>query len=142
MLKIAKLTDYATGLMVQLSQSPERRVSAQQLATELGLPPPTVATLLKKLGRAGLVVSARGAGGGYCLSRAPKAISLAEVVAAIEGPVMLTECALEDGRCDLERDCATRGHWRALNDTVRAAMTAMSLADMAKPARPRRMDHG
>lgn len=143
MLRIAKLTDYATGLMVQLSQNPGRRVSALQLATELGLPQATVATLLKKLARAGLVVSARGVGGGYSLARVPDAISLAEVVAAIEGPLTLTECALADGRCRLEKDCATRGHWRAINARVQAALAAMSLADMTMPAaRPRRMDNG
>lgn len=141
MLKIAKLTDYATGLMVQLSQSPGRRVSAQQLATELGLPQPTVATLLKKLGRAGLVDSMRGAGGGYCLTRAPRSITVADVVAAVEGPVALTACALTDGCCALERDCATRSHWRSLNRTVQAALTAMSLADMTVPL-ARRMEHG
>lgn len=143
MLRVAKLTDYATGLMVQLSQNPGRRVSALQLATELGLPQPTVATLLKKLARAGLIVSARGVGGGYSLARVPSAISLAEVVAAIEGPVRLTECALDDGQCLLAKDCATRGHWHAINTSVQAALAAMSLADMTMPAPGlRRMDHG
>lgn len=143
MLRIAKLTDYATGLMVQLSQNPQRRVSAQQLATELGLPQPTVATLLKQLGRAGLVTSARGAGGGYCLARAPGAISVADVVTAIEGPPALTECARADGHCELEQDCATRQSWRTLNRAVHAVLAGMSLADMATPAAlPRRMDDG
>jgi len=143
MLRIAKLTDYATGLMVQLSQSPQRRVSAQQLATELGLPQPTVATLLKQLGRAGLVTSTRGAGGGYSLARAPGTISVADVVAAVEGPPALTECARADGHCELERDCATRQHWRTLNRAVQAVLAGMSLADMATPAAgPRRIDDG
>jgi FeS assembly SUF system regulator len=143
MLRIAKLSDYATGLMVRLSNSPGRMVSAQQLATELGLPLPTVASLLKKLGRAGLVASARGAGGGYSLTRDPQLISLADVVTAIEGPIAMIECALDDGRCSVEKDCATKEQWRAINHTVQAALMLMSLADMAKPvARLRRMDDG
>jgi FeS assembly SUF system regulator len=143
MLRIAKLSDYATGLMVRLTINPERTVSAQQLATELGLPRPTVASLLKKLGRAGLVASTRGAGGGYSLTRDAKQISLADVVTAIEGPIAMIECALNDGRCGLERDCATREQWRAVNQTVQAALMLMSLADMAKPvASQRRMDDG
>jgi FeS assembly SUF system regulator len=143
MLRIAKLTDYATGLMVQLCQSPQRRVSAQQLATELGLPQPTVATLLKRLGRAGLVTSARGAGGGYSLARAPASISVADVVAAIEGLPSLTECARADGHCGLEKDCATRQHWRVLNRAVEAMLAGMSLADMVVPvAALRRIDDG
>jgi len=143
MLRIAKLSDYATGLMVRLSNSPGRMVSAQQLATELGLPQPTVAALLKKLGRAGLVASTRGAGGGYSLTRDPKQISLADVVTAIEGPIAMIECALDDGRCSVEKDCATKEQWRAINQTVQAALMLMSLADMAKPvASQRRMDDG
>jgi FeS assembly SUF system regulator len=133
MLRIAKLTDYATGLMSQMARSPQRQVSAQQLALELGLPTPTVAALLKKLGRAGLVVSARGVGGGYSLARDPKAISVAQVITAIEGPVALTTCALGDGICALEADCATRGNWRLISQAVEVALEAVSLADMAMP---------
>ena len=68
MLRIGKLTDYATGLMAQLAHSPERNVSAQQLALELGLPGPSVGALLKRLGRAGLVRGVRGVAGGYALA--------------------------------------------------------------------------
>lgn len=133
MLRIAKLTDYATGLMTQMAHQPERWVSAQQLAVELSLPAPTVARLLKQLGRVGLVVSQRGKGGGYGLARPPSEISVAEVIAAIEGPVALTECALGDGRCSLERDCATRANWRVISQAVQVALEAVSLADMAAP---------
>lgn len=133
MLRIAKLTDYAMGLMTQMAHEPERWVSAQQLALELTLPAPTVARLLKMLGRAGLVVSQRGKGGGYGLARPAREISVAEVIAAIEGPVALTECALGDGRCGLERDCATRSNWRVISQAVQVALEAVSLADMAAP---------
>jgi len=133
MLRIAKLTDYATGLMTQMAQQPGRWVSAQQLAVELSLPAPTVARLLKLLGRAGLVVSQRGKGGGYGLARPAREISVAAVIAAIEGPVALTECALGDGRCSLERDCATRANWRVISQAVQVALEAVSLADMAAP---------
>lgn len=134
MLRISKLTDYATGLMTHLARSPGRQVSAQQLAQELGLPSPTVAALLKKLTRAQLVTSTRGVGGGYALARAPKDISVARVIVAIEGPVALTECALGDGRCALEADCATRGNWRLISQAVEVALEAVSLADMTLPA--------
>ena len=133
MLRIAKLTDYATGLMTQMAHQPERWVSAQQLAVELSLPAPTVARLLKLLGRAGLVVSQRGKAGGYGLARPAREISVAEVIAAIEGPVALTECALGEGRCSLERDCATRANWRVISQAVQVALEAVSLADMAAP---------
>lgn len=134
MLRIGKLTDYATGLMAQLAHSPERNVSAQQLALELGLPGPTVGVLLKRLGRAGLVRSVRGAAGGYGLALAPQAISVADVIVAIEGPVALTECALGEGNCSLEAGCATRANWRRISQAVQVALEAVSLADLAAPA--------
>jgi FeS assembly SUF system regulator len=134
MLRIGKLTDYATGLMAQLAHSPERNVSAQQLAFELGLPGPTVGALLKRLGRAGLVRSLRGAAGGYGLARAPREISVADIIVAIEGPVALTECALGEGNCKLESGCATRANWRRISQAVRVALEAVSLADLAAPA--------
>ena len=134
MLRISKLTDYATGVMTQLAVAPDRRVSAQQLATELRLPLPTVATLLKRLGRAGLVRASRGVSGGYSLAHSPTAISVAEIIAVIEGPVALTECALADGLCSLENDCATRANWRQISHAVQVALESVTLADMARPA--------
>jgi len=134
MLRISKLTDYATVVMTQLAAGPQRQVSALQLATELDLPMPTVASLLKRLSRAGLVYGSRGVAGGYRLMREPAAISVADIIAAIEGPVALTECALGDGNCSLEIGCATRANWRQISHAVRVALEAVSLADMVLPA--------
>lgn len=133
MLRIAKLTDYATLLMVRLAGEPARYFSAAQLADELVLPLPTVSKLLKRLLRAELLTSIRGAGGGYSLAHAPHAVSVADVVSAIEGPVALTECTLGKGGCSLEKNCATRTNWQLINRAVRMALEAVSLADMALP---------
>lgn len=138
MLRISKLTDYATGVMTRLAREPGRSMSAQQLAQDLGLPLPTVAQLLKTLSRAELVRSTRGAGGGYGLARAPEAISIAQVIAAIEGPVALTECALGVGNCTLETSCATRANWQVISQAVRVALESVHLSDMAAPP-PRRL---
>lgn len=134
MLRIAKLTDYATGLMARLARMPARPMSAQAMSGEMDLPLPTVAMLLKRLARAGLVQSSRGAGGGYWLARPPDAISIAEVIVAIEGPVALTECALGVGRCAVEARCTTRGNWQLISRAVQVALESVSLADMAAPA--------
>lgn len=133
MLRIAKLTDYATVLMVRLARDPARCFSAAQLADELGVPLPTVAKLLKSLLQARLLTSARGAVGGYTLAHAPHAISVADVVNAIEGPVALTECSLGKGNCSREKDCATRANWQLISRAVRVALETVSLADMALP---------
>lgn len=133
MLRIAKLTDYAMALMTQLAHTPERKVSAQQLARETSLPTPTVAALLKRLARVGLVHSTRGTDGGYSLARSPQSISIVDVITAIEGPVALTECALTAGSCNLEANCATRANWRLISRAVQMALEAVTLADMAAP---------
>jgi FeS assembly SUF system regulator len=133
MLRIAKLTDYATVLMVRLAREPARCFSAAQLADELGLPLPTVAKLMKRLLQAELLTSARGVAGGYSLAHAPRAVSVADVVSAIEGPVALTECSLGKGSCSLENKCATRANWQLISRAVRVALEAVSLADMALP---------
>jgi len=133
MLRIAKLTDYATVLMVRLACEPARCFSAAQLADELGVPQPTAAKLLKRLLQSHLLTSVRGAGGGYTLAHAPHAISVADVVKAIEGPVALTECARGQGNCSLERDCATRANWQLISRAVQVGLEAVSLADMARP---------
>ena len=133
MLRIAKLTDYATVLMVRLAREPAHCFSAAQLADELGLPQPTVAKLLKRLLQAQLLTSVRGPEGGYSLAHAPRAVSVADVVSAIEGPVALTECSLGKGNCSMEKNCATRANWQLISRALRVALEAVSLADMALP---------
>ena len=131
MLRITKLTDYATILMAHLARTPERQVSAQQIGQEVDLPTPTVAKLLKQLSQAGLVQSSRGVGGGYCLARSPAEIRISELIEAIEGPVALTECALGVNNCIRSADCSTRANWQIVSRAVRVALDAVSLADLS-----------
>ena len=133
MLRIAKLTDYAISLMAHMARSPGRQVSAQQFSLETELPVPTVANLLKRLSRAGLVYSTRGVAGGYGLAKHPNDITMVDVITAIEGPVALTECALGAGNCSLEAGCTTRAHWRLINQAVCVALESVSLAVLASP---------
>lgn len=133
MLRISKLTDYATVVMTALAESPQRIASAQSLAESARLELPTVSKLLKQLAHAGLVESYRGVNGGYCLARAPERISLAAVVTAMEGPIGMTECAAHVGLCNHEHHCGVRGNWRRINEVVATALESVTLADMLKP---------
>lgn len=135
MLRIVKLTDYATLLLTHLARGGHMPTSAQHLADELMLPGPTVSKLLKRLARAGLVQSTRGVNGGYTLSRVAKAISMAEVITAIEGPIALTECALGSRYCTRESACITRPNWQLISHAVHSALSGVSIADMAAPMR-------
>ena len=132
-LRVSRLADYATSLMACLGEQPERVVSAGHVAECLQLEPPTVSKLLKLLAQADLVESFRGANGGYRLARPAAEISVAEVVAAIEGPISMTECGVAVGQCDRESTCGVRGNWQRINASVTAALQAVSVADMMQP---------
>lgn len=134
MFKLGKLTDYGTVLMTALAAEPERLQASQELAAATHLAAPTVAKLLKLLGKAGLVESSRGAHGGYRLARSPDRITVADIVSAIEGPIALTECVVHTG-CGIESHCGVRSNWRVINDAIRSALEAVTLAQMTLPLR-------
>jgi FeS assembly SUF system regulator len=134
MLRISRMTDYAVVVLVQLGRGPEVQ-TASGLAALTGVPEPTVAKLLKLLTNAGLVASLRGARGGYRLTRPLSAISIAEVIAALEGPIALTACV--EGStvsCGQMECCPMGGRWSEVNAALREALESISLAAMAEGA--------
>lgn len=133
MLRVGKLTDYGTAVMSSLAQQPDRLQSATEIAAELGLTLPTVSKVLKALVQHGLVVSLRGAKGGYSLAAPPKDISVAQIIAAIEGPIALTECSDAAKLCEQESLCSVRGNWQRINKAVLAALQQVTLADLVRP---------
>ena len=136
MLRVTKLTDYATLVLTALADGPEPMLSAAGLAERARLELPTVSKVLKPLTHAGLVSSFRGASGGYRLARAPGQISLIEIVEAMEGRLGMTECSGEHSSCEHEPHCGVQGPWRRINDVIADALRGMSLAEMAPRAKP------
>jgi FeS assembly SUF system regulator len=131
MLRISRLTDYATVLLAALAEEPQRIKTAAALAAQTHIAPPTVSKLLKELHRAGLVTSMRGLHGGYQLSRAPAQISAAAILDALEGPVALTDCSAGHGNCEIEDSCRVGRVWQRLNLAIRRALYDVSLAQLA-----------
>lgn len=136
MLRISKMTDYAIMVMVELHAARGEVLNAQALAGRSHLELPTVSKVLKLLVKTGLVDSYRGVNGGYMLERNAQDISVAEIIAAIEGPIAMTECSVEEGLCSQEALCSLRGNWQRISVAVASAMEGVSLADMAQPAKP------
>jgi FeS assembly SUF system regulator len=130
MLRISRLTDYATVILASLGGG--SLASAAEIAdrTRIGLP--TVSKLLKELQHAGLVRSVRGAHGGYQLARAAAAISAAEIIDAVEGPVALTECASGAGNCDFEANCLVGHGWQRISRAIRRALHEVSLEELVR----------
>ena len=136
MLRMSKLTDYGTMVLAQLAASDAGWTTAGQVADATHLSPPTVSKLLKSLVHAGLVVSSRGVQGGYALARPAAAISAAEILDALEGPVAITECSSSNGGCDLESYCRVGTAWQRINHSIRKALEGVSLADLQDRREP------
>ncbi len=134
MLRLSKMTDYAVVVMGRLASRPGERQSAAEVADATGLSGATVGQVLKALGAGGLVAAARGARGGYVLARGPEAISVAEIVIALDGPVAITACVEgADDPCAMGRSCLLKGSWDAVNRAIEDALSAVTLADMLAP---------
>ena len=133
MIILSKLADYGVIVATHLAAFPDRQVTASAVATATRLPQATVAKLLKALAHARLVTATR-ASGGYRLARGAKAISVAEVVAAIDGDIGLTQCSVHVDECARTTYCSTRPHWAAINRAVGQALAAVSLDAMVTPA--------
>ena len=133
MLKLSKLADYGIVVMTYLAQDPEQVRAAHDVATATRVALPTVSKVLKVLSRDALLASVRGARGGYRLARPPAAISVAQIIHALEGPLAMTECTSVAGACTQEPYCAVRGNWQRINDTIYRALAQVTLADMVAP---------
>ncbi|HET8699500.1 MAG TPA: SUF system Fe-S cluster assembly regulator [Gammaproteobacteria bacterium] len=133
---MSKLTDYGTMVLAQLAANDGGLSTAGQVADATHLGQPTVSKLLKSLVRAGLVVSTRGVQGGYALARPATAISAAEIIDALEGPVAITECSSTGGGCNLESYCRVGMAWQRINFSIRKALESVSLADLKQLREP------
>ena len=131
MLRITRQADYGIVLMTWMAAAPEQIFNAPELASETRLPQPMVSKILKGLAREGLLTSHRGAKGGYSLDRLPGEISVAEIISSIDGPIAITECIDNSpGECTQESFCTVRGNWQQINEAIRGALTAITLAEM------------
>ena len=135
MVRLGKLTDYGLVLMTCMARpdgSPMR--TARDLARESKLPLSTVSKLLKELLQSGLLLSHRGTKGGYMLAKNPDSISVVDVIAAIEGPMALTECSTDvSGLCNLELSCPIKSNQRVINQAVRGVLEKITLSDLVQP---------
>mgnify|MGYP001156510894 FL=1 len=134
MIRLTNLADYAVVVMTAAARAPDRRYSAAELAAETGEPAPTAAKLTGILARAGLLESARGVTGGVQLGRDPAGISIADIVEAVDGPIVITQCLDKPSDCGLELNCAVRPHWSLINARVREALGEVSLAAIVAAA--------
>jgi Rrf2 family protein len=136
--------EYGVRLMVELGrQTPERAVSLKAIADAEGLPLAYLEQVVARLRRAGLVMSARGAHGGYWLARPPEEISMHEVVAALEGTIAPMDCFVHDHTervlCshlpDSGRGCATKLLWTRVQGGIIRSLQTTTLAELVEFSR-------
>ena len=132
-MRLSSMADYAVVAMTAAARHcGGARVSAAQLADETGLPSPTVQKLVRRLTAAGLLRSSRGAGGGLKLARPAAAITLADIIEAVEGPIALTTCIdRERDSCSLDACCSVKPHWPVVNAAMRGALAGVSLTQLS-----------
>ena len=133
-MRLSNMADYAVVVMGAAARHCGGvRTSATELASETGIALPTVQKLVSILSKGGLLRSVRGAGGGIQLARPAAAITLADIIEAVEGPIALTGCVNEHTcHCAIEPDCVVKPHMGAVNGAVRGALANISLMSLAR----------
>ena len=133
MLRISKLADYGTVVMVFLAKHTETLSNARDIALKTHITTPMVSKLLKRLTAHGLLISVRGVSGGYRLQREASAISVAEIIFALEDNRGFTECSIQPNPCTLQHVCHIQGNWRLISQAIETALGTITLEMLAKP---------
>ena len=132
LIRLSKLADYGIVIMTHLARPGRVQESAQEIALATQVPSAMASKILKSLARAGLLRSQRGVKGGYELARLPGAVSMAEIIEALDGPIALTDCVDgAHGDCTIEALCPARTNWDRINTAIRGALDSVSLDEMA-----------
>jgi Rrf2 family protein len=137
MLRLSKKTDYALMAMKHLAVRGDRgSSSAREIAGQYDIPIELLAKVLQRLVRRGLLVSQQGTHGGYQLARVPTAISVADVIQAIDGPVAVTACTADEGACDQFAKCNVRDPLARVRDRILSALGDCTIAELAADSIP------
>jgi Rrf2 family protein len=141
-MKVSTRGDYASRALLSLALHGDSAgpTSVRDIAERTGLPQPYLEQILLALKGAGLVRSKRGVGGGYVLAHEPAAITLGDIVAAVDGPIAVGDFGEphQDGACDHEGQCVLLAMWQVISDEMRNQLDSVTLADIAAMARGER----
>ncbi len=138
-MKVSTRGDYACRALLSLAihDGESQPTSVRDIAERTGLPQPYLEQILLALKGAGVVRSKRGVGGGYVLSRSPSEITLAQVVSAVDGPIVAGDFGEPhaNGACDHEGQCVLLSVWEEVGTTMRTYLSSFTLADMVARAK-------
>ena len=132
MLRLSKKADYALMAMKHLAQKRDvSSTSAREIAEQYDIPIELMAKVLQRLVRIGLLASTQGTRGGYTLGRPAAAISVADVIEAIDGPFTVTACSTENNDCEQFSKCSIRDPLWQIRERIAAALGTVSIAEIA-----------
>jgi Rrf2 family nitric oxide-sensitive transcriptional repressor len=138
-MRLTAFTDFALRALMRLAGEPTRSFATNEIATEFGISRNHLAKVVRDLADGGFITTQRGVGGGFSLARPPQAITLGEVVRALEARHALVECFRDDGgSCVLTPRCGLKVRLAAAREAFMRELDATTLAECAYPARPRR----
>lgn len=131
MLRLSKKADYALMAMKHLASQADRgAASAREIAQQYDIPVELLAKVLQRLVRRGLLASHQGTRGGYRLARPASAISVADVIQAIDGPLTMTACSVDDPTCDQYSSCSVRDPLWRIKDRIVSALATCTVFDL------------
>src|SRR6059036_778907 len=138
MLRFTKRADYGLMAIHYIAvQEDVGAVSAKRIAEEFGIPPELLAKILQRLAKKKLIASHNGPKGGYVLTRAPGEITVGQVVRALEGPVRIVSCMVEDDDCPQFSRCNLRRPVQKIQASISSVLDTMTMAELtADPAAP------
>ena len=131
MLRLSKKADYALMAMKHLATRPAASASAREIAEQYDIPIELMAKVLQRLARRGLLTSHQGTRGGYRLGRASGAISVADIIQAIDGPLTVTACSTDSESCGQYAKCSVRDPLWRIKDRIIDALSTCSLQEIA-----------
>jgi Rrf2 family protein len=137
MLRLSKKADYALMAMKHLALRVDAAAaSAREIAAQYDIPVELMAKVLQRLARKGLLISQQGTRGGYILARPATLISVADVIQAVDGPLAVTACSVEEENCDQYSKCNIRDPLWRIKDRILTALSTCSIFEMAWDAVP------
>ncbi len=134
-MKITQEADYALRIILHLSRNGiDARVDAKSISESEGIPTRFTLKILRKLTKADLTKSYRGVGGGYSLNREPEAITMKDVIEAIDGPIYINRCLYDKEYCNIHRTgtCNIHRELNKVRKTLIKELESVNFSDLMK----------
>lgn len=133
MLHLTRKGDYAIRGMVHLATKPAGQISLiSEIAASVDVSQALLAKIFQQFNKHGLVKSYRGTGGGFILGRPPEKTTLLEIVEAVEGPIIMNRCLVDEGACDRDAFCTVHPVWKEVQEKMKTVLNSVTLKDLAR----------